>query len=222
MQKSAVHEIGNILILLEYSKDKLKEKYPKLKEDEDFLYLEDDIISAFSIIDSAKRGVNVEKKFENKESQCKTNDIKSEIERIVGAFGEMFKKKKINISVFLNIANKNIPIAKNDLSLVIENIVKNACEELATYRIKDKRIHIKAETVDDEFLISIRNNGRLIDKKRQSLIFSENYSEKRGGMGVGLYNSRKIIEAAGGKIKVISDEVSDTTFEIHIPASYTS
>lgn len=217
MQKSAIHEIGNILILLEFSKDKLKEKYPELKEDRDFMYLEDDIMSAFSIINSAKMGDNVDKVIKYGERQCKTCDIKVEIERIVNVFGEMFKKKKINITAFFNISERSLPIGRGDLSLVIENIVKNACEELSSCRIADKRIHINAGMLGDEFIISIKNNGRIIEKKKQTLIFSENYSEKKGGMGIGLFTCRSLMESIGGKIKVISDEISDTTFEIHIP-----
>jgi signal transduction histidine kinase len=48
-------------------------------------------------------------------------------------------------------------------------------------------------------------------------VFEPFFSTKKGGMGIGLYLTKKIVEAHGGELDLVSVVKKGTTFTIHIP-----
>ena len=115
------------------------------------------------------------------------------------------------------------------LERAIENIIKNSVEELEACIKKKKLINvhiklnyntiIKDKKIDNEkeLIIEINNNGRKIGEELLNNIFSFFVTDKEKGSGIGLSVCNETVKAHGGKIKVVSDEVSGTTFVISLP-----
>jgi polar amino acid transport system substrate-binding protein len=98
------------------------------------------------------------------------------------------------------------------LSQAIHNLIKNAIEASDGGEVD---IAVKQER--KKVFISVKDLGSGIDKEEKSRVFEPFYSKKKGGMGIGLYLTRKIVEAHGGDIDLVSSAQNGTTFTIRIP-----
>lgn len=91
---------------------------------------------------------------------------------------------------------------------VLENAVEAAGGEEVILRIVGGKSGVR---------ISISDKGPGINPEDIAHIFDPFFSRKNQGMGVGLFLTRKIIEAHGGHIHVISSKEKGTTFNITLP-----
>lgn len=97
---------------------------------------------------------------------------------------------------------------------VLINLIINAKEAMAD----GGRIQIKTQQRREWAVISVRDNGCGMSKEfiSQSL-FKPFKTTKQQGMGIGLYQSKMIVEAHGGKLEVESAEGEGTEFRIFLP-----
>ncbi|MEO8516401.1 MAG: HAMP domain-containing sensor histidine kinase [Flavobacterium sp.] len=97
---------------------------------------------------------------------------------------------------------------------VLENAVKYGCNNII----------IEALQIDNQFNISIQDDGIGIKKEKHSLLFEKFYRVEQGnlhntkGLGLGLYYVDQIIKAHEGSVKVISDFGKGASFTISIPS----
>lgn len=148
------------------------------------------------------------------------------------------KKEKINSEVFLNsiindfkISNPSIVIStefktaqtslfldKFHLTTAIQNVLENAVKYGCNH------INIRTSLVNNQFNISIQDDGIGISKNNHSLLFDKFYRVEQGnlhntkGLGLGLYYVNQIIKAHQGTIAVISDLGKGAIFNISIPS----
>ena len=83
-----------------------------------------------------------------------------------------------------------------------------------------KTITIKTKIIENQFSISIEDDGIGIKKNQQSLLFDKFYRVQQGnlhntkGLGLGLYYVNQIVKAHQGSVKVVSDLGKGTEFTI--------
>lgn len=100
----------------------------------------------------------------------------------------------------------------------IKRVITNLCGNALNYTNKDGEINVFAKSQDGDFIFSVADNGNGIpaeDIPNLFMRFSQGTTRKRStGTGLGLYLSRQIIEAHGGKIWVNSkiDKGSEFSF----------
>lgn len=102
----------------------------------------------------------------------------------------------------------------------IEQVVLNLITNAARYGNK-KPIHIKIGRDENWAYVSIKDQGIGIDKKDQERIFQKferaiDHNEV-SGLGLGLYISKKIVDAHEGKIKLESEKGKGSTFTVYLP-----
>ena len=69
-------------------------------------------------------------------------------------------------------------------------------------------------------IVSIKDNGTGIDPEIEPRLFTKFATKSESGLGLGLYISKSIIEAHGGKIWGENNQnESGTTFSLSLPAS---
>ena len=137
---------------------------------------------------------------------------------------EIMKPKSLSRDVSLNFIRKyeaNLVIA-NPLKIyqVFINLISNsldAFEKVSDQRKKYINIVIDHDT-DYNLIIKVYDNGCGIEKENLTKIFENSFSTKDTGAGIGLYNTKRIIENhLGGKIKVCSEINNHTVFTVTIP-----
>jgi two-component system sensor histidine kinase/response regulator len=105
------------------------------------------------------------------------------------------------------------------LSQVFRNLIGNAIK----YRgDQPPVIHIGCEEAQDEYVISVRDNGMGIEAKYFNnifVLFKRLHGRERSGSGVGLAVCKEIVERHGGRIWVESTVGRGSTFWFTLPKS---
>ena len=124
-----------------------------------------------------------------------------------------------NIEVNRNISNNSkISIDKFFFTTALFNLLENAVK----YSEDDVKVEVSS-SVNDSFIISIKDNGIGISSNDQKLVFDKFFraGDKEihnvKGLGLGLYYTNQIIKAHKGRIKVKSSVGKGTIFTIEIP-----
>ena len=106
------------------------------------------------------------------------------------------------------------------LRQVLSNLVGNAIE----HGDDSGAIEILATSEDSKVLLSVTNEGPVIAPSALKTLFdpfvrapSTHGSNKRGGIGLGLYIAREIVLAHGGSIAVESSDATGTVFTVRLP-----
>jgi signal transduction histidine kinase len=82
----------------------------------------------------------------------------------------------------------------------------------------DGRIEVHTEHRDGRVLLSVSDNGCGMDKAFvKDSLFRPFQSTKKKGLGIGLFQSRAIVQAHGGTIHVQTEAGKGTTFLISLP-----
>jgi signal transduction histidine kinase len=97
---------------------------------------------------------------------------------------------------------------------VINNIVGNAIE--ATVNLNERKISIHLFANNKIAILRISDNGDGVPAEIQNNIFKKLFTTKKAGTGIGLYESKEIVESYGGSIR-LAIEISNNCFEISFP-----
>lgn len=118
-------------------------------------------------------------------------------------------QKNINITSEIK-TSTHVLIDKTKFIATIINLIKNACEAF-----KDepkKNIFVNAVQEKNVIKISVSNNAEPI--KNPDEIFTEGYTTKSTGNGLGLAICKSNIEKMDGKLKLLKSDSTSTVFEI--------
>src|SRR5919202_1419053 len=100
---------------------------------------------------------------------------------------------------------------------VISNLLSNAVKFTEE---KGGNIHISTENIDSQVLVSVKDSGNGIDPEILPKLFSKFTSKSYQGTGLGLFISKSIVEAHGGKIWAINNTHGrGATFTFSIPGN---
>jgi signal transduction histidine kinase len=107
------------------------------------------------------------------------------------------------------------------LQQVVMNLVLNAIEAMSADHGEAREISIKVEQgeVDGSALVEVRDSGPGIDSANLDRVFEPLYTTKGSGLGMGLSICRSIIEAHGGRLRVIANEPRGAAFQFTLPAA---
>jgi len=94
-----------------------------------------------------------------------------------------------------------------EIQLVMVNLLQNAMQSMASLEEgADKVVVIEVTRTDDQKVqVSVSDRGPGIDPDMTENVFEALYTEKQGGMGMGLAICRTVIESHGGRIWCESD-----------------
>lgn len=101
------------------------------------------------------------------------------------------------------------------IARVLINLLNNAFQAVSPV---NGRVHLVASTGENSFQFEICDNGPGIAAGQLDQIFTSGFTTKSNGRGLGLFISKKVIEAVGGKITVRSPGIlSGADFIITLP-----
>ncbi|HEY6901306.1 MAG TPA: HAMP domain-containing sensor histidine kinase [Puia sp.] len=147
-------------------------------------------------------------------------DIKAQqlIEQALGKVQPLIEQKNARVEIKMEDQDSLVHADKAHLELAVVNLLENALKYSA-----EPHIVVETGKVEDDFFISVKDNGVGIEKQYLKNIFKKFYRVPTGdihnvkGFGLGLDFVKRIIDAHKGKIKVNSLPGIGTEFRLFIP-----
>jgi hypothetical protein len=103
---------------------------------------------------------------------------------------------------------------RQQLQSVFTNLVLNARDAVGT----DGRITVETTRNGDWVALSVSDNGcGMTEQFMKNSLFRPFRSTKKKGLGIGMFQSKTIVEAHNGKIQVESELGVGTTFRVMLP-----
>lgn len=121
--------------------------------------------------------------------------------------------KSKNIEILLKIETAELKLFADEIQLrrVISNLLNNALN----YSFKDSKLIVTVGSNGENLIFSFENSSPEIPSDIKAHIFEKYVSNAHTGTGLGLYFSRQIVEAHGGRIYVDGSGTRNRfTFEI--------
>ncbi|MBU4353624.1 hypothetical protein KKA18_02975, partial [Patescibacteria group bacterium] len=204
--------------LIEKAVKLISEKYPDIAEENSLNEIFAKLKGYHRIISSdiirIEKILNGVLEFSNSpEINAELGDINKYIQEEIAKFAPVFNravKVRFNFEKTLNFIK--VPFDKEKLGFCVQDLVRNAVEAEARYIVIKTMLKIK----ENKFTIYFSNNGRPVDPVlNNSEIFTPFVTTKVDGTGLGLANTRLIIEAHNGAIELARRD--PTTFKITLP-----
>jgi signal transduction histidine kinase/CheY-like chemotaxis protein len=145
-------------------------------------------------------------------------DLRAAVAEVVDAVGPLAERKRLRLTT--DVGPMGVDADPVRLRQVLENLVSNALK----FTPEDGQISVAALTREGEVSISVADTGVGIAPEDLEHVFEEfrqvgDETTRRGGTGLGLALTRRLVEAHGGHIEVSSVVGQGTTFTVHIPVA---
>jgi len=145
------------------------------------------------------------------------------IHDVVVLTGGESRQKNVELSLELDSTLPEILGDEIQLQQVFLNLIKNAIEAMENIGDRRKVLLIRSELGELEgkpaILVQISDTGIGFESANTDGLFQAFYSTKPEGMGMGLWISRSIIEAHGGRLSALINDGSGATFQIVLPVN---
>lgn len=148
------------------------------------------------------------------------HQIEEITQSVINSYQEKIKRKKIKFE--FKKSKEKLPKIKVDLEkirLAIENLIDNALR----YTLTGGKIRVSLKSNKEEITFEIKDTGLGIPKRQHNRVFSKFFRAanvirtETEGTGLGLFITKNIIEAHGGKIWFKSEEGKGATFYFALP-----
>jgi putative PEP-CTERM system histidine kinase len=110
-----------------------------------------------------------------------------------------------------------VMVDREEIGKVFRNLVLNADDSILD---GNGEIRVATSMRDGKVSFTVTDNGRGMSREfMEKDLFRLFSTTKESGFGIGLYHSRKIVEAHGGTVEVESEEGKGSTFTVALPKS---
>ena len=164
--------------------------------------------------------------------QIETVRLKPFFSHIISRFKDTLKRNQIKCSLIIEDNLEYYDMDEEKMSHVIYNLIDNAIRysaELSSYKEKFVAIEVRLDTVLDEILFTVTDNGLGISEESIPYIFERFFKDdkarskpKQNGTGIGLSLVQSIVKEHGGKVEVLSKLDEGTTFIVRLPYKETT
>ncbi len=209
--RSMAHEVRNPLTNLILALEQLKDELP---EDNEYAPLFVDIIS--------RNSERIDTIISEMLNTSKPNVLNKEIyhlgeviEESIQMINDRLTLKGMKIDVCCeDLKNCEVALDKEKLTVALCNIMVNAIEAM---KEDVGHLKVKAYNIEQGVVIEVVDNGQGISENHLSRMFNPFYTNKKGGVGLGLTTTKNIIEAHDGFIEIESKVGEGTNFKITLP-----
>ncbi len=136
-----------------------------------------------------------------RQEEIKASDIHLDelIEQIQPIILPQVRDLNINLKFDLNV-NQSIPLNSNEISQVIINLLNNSIEALSNANQANKEIQIQTRVFGNYVELKVSDNGPGIPEQLKASIFDLMKTNKKQGMGLGLWLCKHIVDRHQGRI----------------------
>ncbi len=153
-----------------------------------------------------------------RQEEIKASDIHLDelIEQIQPIILPQVRDLNINLKFDLNV-NQSIPLNSNEISQVIINLLNNSIEALSNANQANKEIQIQTRVFGNYVELKISDNGPGIPDQLKASIFDLMKTNKKQGMGLGLWLCKHIVDRHQGRISYQQSALGGAEFLIQLP-----
>lgn len=107
-----------------------------------------------------------------------------------------------------------LPLDREQIQKVVTNLLLNALEAIGP----GGQVRVQSSRQGSWAVLSVSDTGCGMSREfLERSLFRPFQTTKKRGIGIGMYQSRRIIEAHGGRIEVESEQGKGTTFRVLLP-----
>ncbi len=144
-------------------------------------------------------------------------NVEAFFHQLVASHAGIIDKERLRIETAESLPE--VPADRHRLERILVNLLSNAQK----YSPPGSSVRLRAQAGKTEVIISVSDHGQGIDPKDQPHIFERFYrpegSRRRDSVGLGLYITRMLVVAHGGRIWVESAPGKGSTFFFTLPAA---
>lgn len=212
MAKQVAHEIKNPLTPMKLNIQHLQKAWNEKRENIDELFQR---ISS-TLVEQINSLSNIATEFSNFAQMPRAKKEIVDLTPVLTSVLNLFDNAPhVKIIFDSDDSSKNVFADHEQLNRVFSNIIKNSIQSIPDNR--EGVINISIDRADEEFIVSIKDNGTGIPVDLQGKIFTPNFTTKSSGMGLGLSISKNVVESAGGRMWFETKENFGTTFFVSLP-----
>jgi signal transduction histidine kinase len=153
-----------------------------------------------------------------------TTDINAVVAELADFFAPQAQAARVNIRTQLDAQPSRVPLDAPLFKQALLNLLINATHAMTEARDAGKpnggcdELLIRTRRGRDELTVHVIDTGPGIEPDVLHRIFQPYFSTRKGGTGLGLPTTRRIIEEHGGSIACHSESGRGTEFTITLPA----
>ena len=147
---------------------------------------------------------------------CEPGEMTSEkqsihqlLDDVLALAEDRIRLKNISVRKDYTTIDCRIWMNKQQMKIALTNIIINAIDAMA---LNSGRLKLVTRSINGQCVIEIEDNGKGISKENLANIFKPFFTNKPGGMGLGLSTTLEILHANRGRVDVKSKLGRGTSF----------
>ncbi len=210
---SLAHEIKNPLAVIRMNMDLLAEDFADVKTARErrarakFDVVHDQCTRLESLLNDFLKFARV------RSLDLVPGSLNAQVESVLRLFSVQAEESAVRILLHLDGELPSVLLDKETLRAALLNLVKNALEAMPG----GGTLTVITRITSDGVALDLIDTGTGMDENTALHMFEAFYSTKDEGSGLGLPTARKIIEAHGARISVLSDVGRGTKFTLEFP-----
>lgn len=140
-------------------------------------------------------------------------NLNQHVKEVLDFFHPKAREAGIELADYLATDLPTVLLDREVFRAALLNLVLNAQQAMPD----GGQLVVRTSVIGEGVALDLIDTGCGIDEATLQHIFDAFYSTKRGGSGLGLPTTRKIVEAHGGRIQVQSEPGRGTQFTIRLP-----
>jgi C4-dicarboxylate-specific signal transduction histidine kinase len=161
--------------------------------------------------------------FSKREFTLEPVDLNEATREVIALSSNELQRNRVILQSELGEGLSTVTADRIQLQQVILNLVRNASDAMADVHDRPRHLLIKTEGENgDRVCLTVRDAGVGLTPENLDSVFNAFYTTKSGGMGIGLFVSRSIIERHQGRLWAEPNDGPGATFAFSVPAVHTA
>jgi len=156
--------------------------------------------------------------FAGKATNMEVVDLNQAAGEVVSLCRGDFQSQHVTLRTDLTTYPATVRGDRIQLHQVLLNLLVNACDAMAGTASESRLIVIRTGPgAENSIRLSVTDTGAGLSEATQERVFDPMFTTKNGGMGMGLFISRYILERHCGRLEVESRPGAGATFSLFMP-----
>jgi PAS domain S-box-containing protein len=145
-------------------------------------------------------------------------DLNEVVQEVLALTRRELQRNMVTVQTVFDDGLPQVTGDRVQLQQVVLNLIMNASESMGGVKDRPRELVISSQPVEGQMAqISVKDSGVGIEAQDQERIFEAFYTNKAGGMGMGLSISRSIVENHGGRLWAEPNDGPGATFIFTVP-----